>query len=124
MDILPDVMNIIISMLRPIDLLSLSYVGKNYQPYKPDFHQLICDRLKKFTNVHPEDFLKAIEQSNGFITGSFILQVLYDEEWYTDIDIFIPDNRSDQILLGDKFEQLLKYNRYKLESFSALFYIQ
>ena len=62
-----------------------------------DFKKLLIQKLKLHTD-EPEKLLDIIDQTKGCISGSFILAVLYDQNFYNDIDIYenpnttIPDD--------------------------------
>jgi len=52
-----------------------------------DFKKLIAHKLKKHTE-NPEELLNIVNLSKGCISGSFILAILYDQDFYNDIDIY------------------------------------
>ena len=87
-----DVLSAIIKSCRPIDKLSLSMTCKNYQSLKPDLKLIIkeelINRLSDKIDISVSE--KMLKICGGVVSGSFILQVLYDEDWNSDIDIIIP----------------------------------
>lgn len=92
-DIVDDCLNIILNYLRPIDKLVLSSVNKRYNNYKINFLELMTNFLEKCLpmSLTPKQFLLLMRESGGHISGSIILQLLYDEKWdNTDLDIIIP----------------------------------
>lgn len=89
-----DSLSVINNFLRPIDIISLSFVNKLYnEKYKVNFLKLLTEYLKdRLPNtITPETFLSLMRESGGHISGSVILQILYNEEWEnSDLDIIIP----------------------------------
>jgi hypothetical protein len=88
-----DSLSVVITYLRPIDIISLSFVNKRYNIYKINFLELITKYLKERlpSTITPEEFLSLTRKSGGHISGSVILQLLYDEIWEnSDLDIIIP----------------------------------
>jgi hypothetical protein len=94
MDICDDVLYTIVSFLRPIDKFCLSNTCKLYNKLKPDFVQVIMEQLEKCLSVNVEELGQFLKNKKGVISGSFILQCLYDENYETDIDIFIPSDNT------------------------------
>lgn len=81
-----------------IDFQSLRFTCHYFNSAPPqDFKRLVAQKLKKHTD-NPEELLNIIDQAKGCISGSFILAVLYDQDFYNDIDIYenpnttIPDD--------------------------------
>jgi hypothetical protein len=98
MDVLldDDVLLLITINMRPIDLMCLSRTCTRFRKYNPDYQILIKNYLGKILNpkINVNEFILKMEESNGYLSGSIILQILYDEYWNTDIDIIVPDQMS------------------------------
>ena len=94
MNICEDTVNVIVSFLRPIDKYCLSQTCRIYNKYKPNFVQIIKERLQKCLtdNTDINKLINLIKECKSVISGSFILQCLYDENYDTDIDIIVPND--------------------------------
>src|SRR5579872_74673 len=77
----PDIINSICKYLHPIDKMSLSQVCKSYRYINPNFQTLLQEYLQKHL---PTDALSI----NNCFFGSILLQILYDEDWESSIDIY------------------------------------
>ena len=50
----------------------------------------IKNRLKKVLGESYDEFVSVLSKTGAVISGSFIVQCLLNEDWNTDIDIFVP----------------------------------
>ena len=79
------------SHLRPIDKLALRLTGIQNSLFRTplDWTNIIVNRLRGKIRDDPNVFLERLKSADNHISGSFLLQVLYDEEWKdSDLDIF------------------------------------
>lgn len=75
--------------LRPIDKLALSLVCKDLRKiYFIDVDLLVMIGLEKRMK-DPDLILSKLKPERCIISGSFLLQILYDEDWMSDINIFM-----------------------------------
>lgn len=111
MDICGDVLLLVVSKLRPIDKHCLSQVSKQYLCFKPNLLQIIKERLQKCltNNINYDVLINLIKDTKSVISGSFILQCLYDEDYETDIDIIVP---KDGFYINGYYSPLSKICRY------------
>jgi len=107
-----DVWSVISKLCRPIDQLSLSMTSKTQRKLRPDLKIIIKNELIKRLSdgIDIDHFENILIEHNSFISGSFILQVLYDEDWNTDIDIIIPYKLKNNIDLN-LYDNLIKVAR-------------
>lgn len=62
-------------------------LGKKFQSVKLDFMKIVKEKLQP--HVHNVDeFLNFMNKNNCVISGSFMLDCLYDKNWSNDIDIY------------------------------------
>lgn len=86
--IIPELFENILIFLRPIEQLALKYVCKSTSTIFIDWPKLVKKFLDKRV-YSPDDFINLIQKSNSIISGSAILQILYDEKWKdSDIDVY------------------------------------
>src|SRR5437667_102768 len=50
----------------------------------------INQRLTRYFGENKEEFLNLLNKTGSVISGSFIIQCILNEEWESDVDIFIP----------------------------------
>lgn len=112
-----DVINIIIEMLRPIDIFSLTLVNKRFIKYKPNMDDLVYKYLVKFTDI-PDSIMILIKNNKIYLYGSSILQILYDEVWDTDINFIINYNTKNLCI---EISEILQKGQYEFISISNTF---
>ena len=101
-----------------IQALRLTCKYLNELPQK-EFKQLLLKKLEKHL-VNPQELLDVIDQVGGCISGSFILAVLYDLDFYSNITIYEnPKIEIDEEVYNMTFHTTLKscqkclcYNEY------------
>lgn len=54
-------------------------------------HDIIDKKLRCFFGNNLEEFYETLEQADGVISGSFVLQCILDVEWDGDLDVYIPE---------------------------------
>jgi hypothetical protein len=125
MDSIPsEIIGIIISNLRPIDNIMLSMSAPRYTQFYPNFSELITEFLRTRVNINIDEFFSLLERTGGYLSGSCILQVLYNEDWSnennSDIDIIIRVPKDTLISDNLSISNFSKYSSF-LESPSCLF---
>lgn len=94
---IPDIVSLIVAKLRPIDILLFSKTCHAYRIYKPNWESLFSAYITKYFNINGNEFIRIMIELNLYLSGSSILQVLYDEIWMNSnygIDIFVQNNFS------------------------------
>jgi hypothetical protein len=101
MDIIHDTLDNVARHLCYIDLLSLSIASPSIRKYvrkdRYDINKIIQSRLSgKFGNlINAKSFIEELIKYNNYISGSFILQCLYNCEWKnSDIDVYCMSKES------------------------------
>ena len=61
--------------------------AKKYD-YQKEFREHLINKLKTFVE-NPEEFLLNLKKNNVYMSGSFILDVLYDTNYSNDVDLYI-----------------------------------
>lgn len=113
----------IISYLGRKELYYLSQTSTFYYQlirYDQLIINTIHKRLKTILNEHYETFMQLMIDNNAFISGSFIIQCILNEDWSnisntTDIDIYVPYN--DNNVRGHIFENGTQYYYNTLEDY-------
>lgn len=84
-----DLYPIIASHLCYIDLLSWTIAVPCIKPYIKlvDFNDIILKRLNQL-GLDGQSFIDHLIKYNNYVSGSFILQCLYNMEWPSDIDVY------------------------------------
>lgn len=85
-----------LSYIKHYSLLTLDYNINNkfvISKFQDNFKSQFCKYLKKFVD-DPEEFCSKLKENNCVVSGSFILDCLYDTQFSNDIDIFakVPNN--------------------------------
>lgn len=57
--------------------------------------EIIIKRLKSIFGSKYDEFYVVLNEMGGIISGSFILQCILEEEWKSDIDIYMPTNNNE-----------------------------
>ncbi len=95
---------VIINYLSIKDLLTLRQTCKHYQNLGEIIYERILQeahrRLKKLFGSKLNQFFSVMEQCKAVIAGSFLIQCVLDEDYASDIDIFIPH----QVNLREKYQ--------------------
>lgn len=91
---------------------SYYYHNISQKDYEKSVLNLVIGRLKKIFGDKYDEFKKQMEINEGVIAGSFIVQCILEENWETDIDIFIPGAK----YVGDRngFKYIEKCGSYSL----------
>ena len=80
-----------------IKLKRVSNYYNNYfnKPYLDDYiGKMITQRLKGIFGDYWEEFAEVLGKTGALISGSFIIQCILNENWNTDIDIYLSNDRS------------------------------
>lgn len=64
------------------------------------FRYHVCNRISEIIQGDGEEFLRRVGTVGGIISGSIIVQVLLNERWKSDIDVYVPTtvDQSDGLL--------------------------
>jgi len=96
--LIKDIIDEISSHLYGVDLINLSLTCHLHQDL---IIKYICkqidNRLKLVFRDRYDEFKKILTDTNSVISGSFILQCLYNKKWQGDIDIYTPLLSNDKI---------------------------
>lgn len=95
--------------LRPVDTLALNFVSRRFYT-KINWYDLIKNALIGRC-YNPDNLIRMVKETGAVISGSFLLQVLYDVTWDdSDIDIFVMSESETHDLYGvinrDSFPEL------------------
>lgn len=86
-----DLIKYIAKYLCFIDTLALRYTCKSlYSTPQPDFRTIFLKRVAPFVH-EPESFCRLLYQDGAYVSGSFILDCLYNTYTHNDIDIYYQD---------------------------------
>jgi hypothetical protein len=125
MDSIPsDIIGVIVNNLRPIDNIMLAMCAPRYTQFYPNVCELIKKFIKNKTNMDVVEFFSLLKRTGGSLSGSCILQVLYDEDWSnnadSDIDIIIRVPKDTLVSNDLTLSTFDKYTSF-IESSSCLF---
>ena len=91
--------------LYPIDIYrNIEFFSDDILTYR--IRNIITNKLKFIFKNKYYDLLSILNNKNAFISGSFPLQCILNEDWSSDIDIFYIDNNDNDLLLKE-FENIL-----------------
>ena len=101
----------IVDYLHPKDIYNLRLINNQlsstikYDIININMRKHIRLRLFEIFEINTDKFLDLLEQNQGIISGSFILQSILNERWNgSDIDIYLPsDKKSDQFTTIEDF---------------------
>lgn len=96
--------NEICKYITPRDIYHLSFVSKHLNRYMRistiksvlsiSLKLQIDIQLSKIFGNYLSEFYQSLDESNGVISGGFLLQCMLDETWFdSDVDIFMPHYR-------------------------------
>lgn len=95
--------NYIIKYLSPLDMFNLTEVDSFYENnisenfYLESIILCINKRLKQLFDNNYDDVIKLLDEHQAVISGSFIIQCILNENWNTDIDIYVPASESKDV---------------------------
>lgn len=108
-------LNILIEILKLLPIKSVIDLKFTCKTYNKIISKKIIDKLiicrinNRLEEIFGDDifiFKKLLKKTESYISGSFIVQCIIDERWYSDIDIYIrnkyQDEISNYILTGQK----------------------
>jgi hypothetical protein len=105
-----DVVSIIAEYLPMDDILKMD----NKINWQPIAYARVMAKLNEIFGAKTTDFVRALQESNAVISGSFVLQALLNENWQdSDIDIYIKVIREYDAKLRDE-------KRYNGKNFCAI----
>ncbi len=92
-----DYMYALSEFLRPLDIVNICKAlnkTKNRHKWRQLFEQRVISNIdgwfRGYFGDRYEEFRKSMIQSKAVVTGSFIIQMILNESWESDIDIFFP----------------------------------
>lgn len=114
----PEIFSEITNHLSYVDTISLSWVSKacNEKTKKKDINLLIDNFISRPQYLGDDAglFLKKLRESGEYISGSFLLKILYDADWECDLDVykFVVEQTTDPISIewGILIDSLLNTN--------------
>ncbi len=79
---------------------------------------------QRFIDMFGEDaplFKKELIKNNAVISGSFLIQCILEEDWKTDVDIYVPIHKMDNLQDDNQFTNLenFLYERMNFAGYSA-----
>jgi hypothetical protein len=100
-----DTMYIIAKFLNPLDIVNVyKACSRNRHNYYTMFQQAVINKIdgwfREYFGDRYLEFRNSMIKSKAVISGSFILQMILDETWNSDIDIFMHSS-SQNIQLPD-----------------------
>lgn len=106
-----------LTFLDPVELKLLKLTCKLYNQIIKStvFDQCIIKQIKnKINQCHLQQLIDILKPMDCFISGSFVIQSILNENYDSDIDIYVLYNEDDMNLLDDYLEEfeIGKYSDY------------
>lgn len=111
------------NFLSIVDKIALSQTCKGFLKIRPNFEDFKHDLYSYLKNslgdeLYVSDFLENMKVSGGYISGSAILQTLYNEKWESDIDVVIPIPSN--IIFWDETYSIQEFDQFFRSTSSTL----
>jgi len=114
----------VLQFLNYVDIKSLRLTCRSmYELPQPSFKQIFKKRLLPVvhTEEKAEEFCQQLYKHRAYVSGSFILDCLYDTDYHSDIDIYDNANPNVDYFLRQGFEdfnyQYLKFCQFLYRDF-------
>ncbi len=99
-----------LTFLNPVELKMLKLTCQSYNQIIKStlINQCIIKQIKnKINQCHLQNLIKILKPMDCFISGSFIIQSILNENYYSDIDIYILYNEDTMNFLDSYLEEFI-----------------